>query len=466
MNGTSNSGMLALLTFVFLLLAVESTEAAGRKAGEYVPEQLVCGLTDSADISTINTTFGTTVLSYLPQLGSFLLQTLPGQNADSLSSFIAVQPPVIYCSPNYYSDAPEPVQGSQPFIDAVPNIEKYTGQSSVNQLQLAATQTISTGANVKVGVIDVGINFSHPALQGVAVTGADYIDGGLATDPAGGSASGHGTFAAGVIHLVAPLTQIVAYRVMDTSGRGTGFTVAEAILQAIADSCKVINLSMVMTGKNGTADKAIEFARNHNVLVVAAGGNDGNSTERFPASDSYAIGVAAVDSLFHKAGFSNFNGKVDICAPGTSIYSPYLDSSYAWWDGTSFAAPFVVGEAALILSRRPGLRWSDLVDAITGSAANIDALNPTYVGNLGSGIINPQAALARLGVVCGDVDQNGQGPDISDLTALIDYLFISLSPLSNPGLADVDGDVGIDISDLSLMIDNLFINFTPLQCKF
>jgi subtilisin family serine protease len=454
-----------LIVAALSLVAAGSANAANREGGEYVPEQVVCGTIVPSYIDSINAQYGTTVISYQPQLGCYLLQTPPGLNADSLATIISTSPLVLYSTPNYYTDAPEPVQGSQPFIDAVPSTEKYTGQTAGTQLQLASTQAISTGANVRVGVIDVGVSLSHPALGNTTMTGFDYIDGGPANDPAGGAASGHGTFVAGIIHLVAPQAQIVSYRVMDTSGRGTGFTVAEAILQAVADSCKVINLSMVMTGKNGSADAAIEYAKNNNVMVVAAAGNDSTNVERFPGSDSYVLGVAAVDSALRKTSFSNYNGKVDLCAPGKDIYAPFLDSSYAYWNGTSFSTPFVAGIAAVILSRRPAMQWSELFNSMTKTAINIDTLNPSFAGHLGDGMVNPTAALEQLGIICGDIDQDAVGPDVADLTRLIDYLYISLTPLPLPGLADVDGQMGIDISDLSRLIDRLFINFAPLQCN-
>ena len=449
------------------VLVLLAPTISAKEGGAFVPDQLTCAFVDSAYVDSVNATYGTSVLRYLPQTGSFLLQTQPGQDVVLLSTQIGALPQVVYCTPNYYTDAPEPVQGSQPFIDAAPSIEKYTGQTAGTQIGITQSQVISTGAGVRVGVIDVGVSLSHPALGGQTVSGVDYVDGGPATDPAGGSASGHGTFVAGVIHLVAPAAEIVSYRVMDTAGRGVGFTVAEAILQAVDDGCKVINLSMVMTGKQGTSDFAIEYAKNHNVLVVAAAGNDSTSAERFPSDDSYTLGVAALDSQLHKADFSNFNGKVDLCAPGTNIYAPFLDSSYAHWQGTSFAAPFIAGEAALILSRRPNIQWSELVHAMTSnSAINVDSLNPTFVGQLGDGLANPVGAMSSLGIICGDIDQNAQGPDISDLTALIDYLYISLSPLPDPGLSNVDSFPGIDISDLTRLIDYLYISMSPLECRF
>ena len=153
------------------------------------------------------------------------------------------------------------------------------------------------------GVIDAGVNLTHPLLAGTTSPGLDYVDGdSLANDEPGGMASGHGSFVAGVVKLVAPDAQIVPYRVLNPDGRGNGYTIAEAVLQAVEDGCKVINISMVMAGQHGSLDFAIEYAKNNNVMVIAAAGNDSINTDLFPAKDSYTISVAALDTLNHKAG--------------------------------------------------------------------------------------------------------------------------------------------------------------------
>lgn len=82
----------------------------------------------------------------------------------------------------------------------------------------------------------------------------------------------------------------------------------------------------------------------------------------FPAHKVSCIAVAALDSLNIKADFSNYGDKVDICAPGTRIYSTFLDTSYAWWDGTSFAAPFVIWRFKCTISAPPASVNRELTD--------------------------------------------------------------------------------------------------------
>lgn len=452
-------------SLLILLVIVLSAKGNRQETGDFVEGELVCQVVNETYIDTINATYGTTTQQFLSQIGGFLLTTLPGQDAESLATEISLDPNVIYCDANYYLDAPEPVQGSQPFIDLVGG-ESFALQPAALAMSLPDVHTTATGNGVMVAVIDVGIDPNHPVFAGSVGSGYDYVDNDtIPQDSPGGSASGHGSFVSGVIKLVAPQSIIVPYRVLDSAGRGNGFTVAEAILQAVADSCKVINLSMVMFGKHGTVDMAIEFARDYDVLIVCAAGNDATEPDRFPASDSYTLSVAALDSNNIKADFSNFGGKVDVCAPGTQIYAPYMDTLYAWWDGTSFAAPFAAGLAALIYELNPGATWSTVIDAIIETAINVDSLNPLYQGQLGSGLISPLDALGLSITVCGDINGDGQVGDVADLTYLVDYLFRGGSAPADMIAADLDGsETGPDVADLIYLVNFLFLGGPALNC--
>lgn len=441
------------------------SEIRSAEGGDYVPEELTCQLVDSAFIETINSDYNTSIKSYLPQIASFLLQAPAGLDLDSLSVVIEARPEVVYCHPNYLLDAPEPVQGSQPFVDLNSDLSKFTDQKASGQINLGAARPVSTGSNVMVGVIDAGVNLSHPLLSSTTAAGIDYVDGdNMANDEPGGMASGHGTFVAGVVKLVAPDAQVLPYRVLNTDGRGNGYTIAEAVLQAVEDGCKVINISMVMAGQHGSLDFAIEYARNNNVVIVAAAGNDSVNSDLFPAKDSYTLSVAAVDTLNHKADFSSYGGKVDLVAPGTRIYAPFLDDDFAWWDGTSFASPFVAGQAALLFSLNPSATWNEIIEAMTSTAIEIDSLNPGLEGDLGFGLINPLASMDNFGFVCGDANMSGGEPTIADIGAIVDHLFITGADLPLQVAADANGSGDISIADIGSLVDYLFITGSPLNC--
>ena len=435
------------------------------QAQDYVPDQLVCQLNPGGSIVDLNNNYNTVTVVYLSSLYIYLLQTQPGADIPALAAQISADPDVFLCEPNYIFDTPEGVQSSQPFLDNVASGD-YESQAAVASIQLPTAQTVSTGTGIKVAVVDVGINMSHPQLSATVTSGFDFVSNdSLAADEPGGIASGHGTFIAGVISLVAPDAEIVSYRVLDTTGRGNGFTVAEAVIQAVENGCKVINLSMVMDNQHAALDAAIEYARNNNVMIVAAAGNDSIETDKFPFRDSYTLGVAALDSNNVLADFSNFGGKVDVCAPGTHIYGTFLDTTYARWDGTSFAAPFVAGQAALLYAKNPGANWSDIKDAIMLSAVNVDAQNPGMEGNLGAGLIDLAAALNALpAYICGDVNNDQLGPDITDIIYTVDYMFDGGPAPTVMNSIDVDGSGLIDVSDLVYFVEFSFDGGPILNC--
>lgn len=441
-----------------------SASAQGNGHGEYRPGEIVCEMLTGYDINFINLTYGTSLKAVLSQTGSYLLQAPGGADAESLATVIAQQQAatVLYCGANYYLDAPEPFQRSSPFLDNN-LVGSFESQTAAVDLELAAALTISTGTGVTVGVFDTGINTAHPiftAKTGGSISGWDFVDDdSVAFDEPGGHASGHGTFVCGLIHLVAPDANIKIYRVLDTLGRGDGWSLARAIVRAVEDGCGVINLSLGMRGVNEALDDALKFAHDNDVVIVAAAGNDStnsNTVFPFPADQSYAIAIAAVDSNDILAPFSNYGGKIDLCAPGVNTYSPFLDTIYAWWDGTSFAAPFVSGAAALLRSKNATLTHSQVREILSETAIDIDSLNPSFAGGLGKGLIDIVAALQyTIGYKCGDPDRN-DSISIADAVFLINYIF-SGGPAPLPiqsGDADCSGR--INIGDCVYLISYIF----------
>lgn len=364
-------------------------------AERFVPGELVIRMQPGHNIETINVEYGSSVRQRLPLLDVYLL-SIAGENLDSIAGVIAATPEVEFCHPNYVIDPLQPVQSSLPVSDARPD-GSFTSQTSNTQLRLDSTHFYATGNNIRVAVLDGGVNYLHQELAEVAVSGYDYVDNDPdAFDEIGGVNSGHGTFVSGVITLVAPDAEVRGYRVTNTGGESDGYLVAEAIMQAVADGCRVINLSMVAVEPHLAIAVAAQHAADNDVIVIAAAGNGQSSDPHYPASDANVLGVAAIDTLNLLADFSSFGDHVDLCAPGTSLYGPYLDSSYVVWGGTSFAAPFVAAQAALLLSYDPGATRTELLDALISTANSIDHLNPSFSGQLGAGLIDPLASVLAI----------------------------------------------------------------------
>ncbi len=457
----------ALAITLSLATIITSVGAEKSYAQDYVADQLVCRVSNFAYIDTINAIYNTQVIGYIPEIDVYLLQITDGADPDSLAKLILPShSSVLACEPNFYVDVPEGVQSSSPFLDEFTDSD-YKLQLSTGQLKLSGAQESSTGSGARVAIIDGGIDLAHSGISQVATSGYDYIDDDtVANDEPFGSFSGHGTFVAGLVNLVAPNAQIVAYRVLDTSGVGDGYHVADAIVQAVLDSCRIINLSLAMQGSHSAMELAIAYARSNNVVTVAAAGNDSSEVGLYPATDTNVVCVAALDSLKIKTDFSNFGGFVDVCAPGAHVYSTYPADQFARWDGTSFATPFVTGLFALICSLDSAATRDSMVSAVLSSAEPIDNLNPDQAGLLGTGLIRPPAALKPFGgFICGDINQDFDSPNLADITYLVSYMFKNGPAPEVPAAADVNGtQESINIGDLTFLIEYMFINGAPLRC--
>lgn len=348
---------------------------------------------DSLLMEDINAQFATATRRFFPQLGIFLLD-IGEQDISMLIYNLKQLPDVTWAKPNFEVIPLQSVQGSFALPDEADQ-GSYLDQPAATMLNLPDVHQLYTGDNIRVAVIDGGVDYDHPAFEGAVISGFDYVDNDPeAYDEPGGDNSGHGTFIAGVIHLMAPDAEIISYRVSDVDGNSDGNLVAEAILQAIQDDCQIINLSLVTTGRHETMASAIKFAKSFNILVIAAAGNGQHETELYPACDPYVIGVGAIDENSIPADFSYAAEYIDIYAPGVDIYCPYQDNGYAWWSGTSFAAPFVTGQAALIYSTNVpdyvARNW--VVEAISSTVSSLGGEYGDGFTTTG-GIINPLASL-------------------------------------------------------------------------
>ena len=446
------------LVSIALVLAVGLALGGSTHALLYEPNELVIKLEPGHSIDSINEQFGTEVNQHLPQLDIYLLHCFTPLGLDSLSAEIEALPEVSFCHPNYLIDPLQPVQGSLPITDLTGEGD-YWGQAAVDLLNLEGAHTISTGAGVTMAVLDGGVEYDHPELSGSVSSGYDYVDGDSdAFDEPGGDNSGHGTFVAGVLHLVAPDADIRSYRVTDVDGESNGYVVAEAILQAVDDGCRVINLSMVTMDEHNAIGEAVVYAKDTDVITVVAAGNLQQDDACYPASDSNTIAVAAVDLLGELADFSNYGEHIDVCAPGVEIYAPYQNSGFAWWGGTSFASPFVAAEAALLISMAPALSWQNVTDAIIGTATGIDG------DGGGAGIINPWGSLQQTSSSsCGDLTGDGW-INVQDMLGILGYLLTDSEPPDPLWVADVDEVPGITNNDFQTLTVYMFQGGDPPTC--
>ncbi len=265
-----------------------------------------------------------------------------------------------------------------------------------------------TGNGIVVAVVDTGVDYTHPDLDGniwrnpgeIAGNGIDddrngYIDDIRGWDFVAGdnipidlSLDGHGTHIAGAIAAernnfgitgIAYNAKIMPVRVLSAFGGGSPNNVANGIRYAADNGADVINLSLGNEFfPSNVINEAIQYANNKGSVVVMAAGNSGNSQPDNPAinADRWGIAVGSIDVTGRMDDDSNRAGSrpLDyVVAPGVDIYSTTPDGDYETYSGTSMATAQVSGVAALVLSANPNLTPAQ-VEYILMTTANRNGL--------------------------------------------------------------------------------------------
>lgn len=290
-------------------------------------------------------------------------------------------------------------------------------QWASDAVRLPKAQQRSRGAGVRVAVLDTGVDPRHPALAGRLLHGRDFVDGDDDPSEAGRDVDrsyGHGTHVAGIIAAVAPGARIMPLRILEPDGSGNLWVLAEAMLYAVDpdgnpatdDGAHVINLSVgtlvkteifktviklitcLKSGVTGadepdsadenddyvlTLDDKVRCKGFGGAIVVAAAGNGGTDKVRqYPAGENAnsLLSVAATSPSGWLAGFSN-RGWVKIAAPGDGITSSVPGGGVATWSGTSMAAPFVSGAAALLRATDRRLSADDVAKRLRESGQKL-----------------------------------------------------------------------------------------------
>lgn len=243
--------------------------------------------------------------------------------------------------------------------------------------------SLSTGANVRVAVLDTGVQTNHPDLTGKIKASRNFT-GGKSSNV--GDQNGHGTHTAGTVGANMNNNKGVASagykcelaigKVLGPSGGYDSWVAAGIDWAWQGGGSRVISMSLGGVGTSSVLDTAISRASTADVVIVAAAGNSGadmddalsSSLLEFPAANPLCISVAAVSSSGSLAPFSNYGTTVDIAAPGVDIASTYKGSGYALMSGTSMSTPHVAGVVALVRSKYPALSNLDVRARIEGSA--------------------------------------------------------------------------------------------------
>ncbi|MEV6206035.1 S8 family serine peptidase [Kitasatospora sp. NPDC051914] len=274
------------------------------------------------------------------------------------------------------------------------------GQWANQYFQLEKVWSVTKGEGVTVAVIDSGVDATHPDLTGQVLPGYDESGKNLntkPTDPHGtGMAAeiagrGHGSNA-GVVGL-APGAKILPVYKGDAQGSDA---IPQGLRWAVDHGAKVINISQGSSLENPDMPAAIAYAYQHDVLVVAAAGNNGSVVDN-PANLPGVLAVAAADKSGEIWADSSFGPEIRLAAPGVGIVTAGKcgSSQYCLGSGTSDAAAYVSGAAALVRAKFPTLTAGQVANRLAKSAA----VPPSASGaklpdpHFGYGVIRPYEAL-------------------------------------------------------------------------
>src|SRR4051794_9537016 len=293
------------------------------------------------------------------------------------------------------------VQSDQPVqeLGTVAENDPFRNQQwALDKTSFETAWSVTRGSGVIVAVVDSGVEGNHQDLAGSVLAGKDFVSpgGDGRIDP-----DGHGTFVAGIIaaHVnngrgidgAAPGVKILPVRVLNAQGGGLASDVANGIIWAADHGARVINVSLG-GGKSPGIQQAMQYANSKGVVVVAAGGNNGDvdNAPMYPAAYPEAIAVAAVDSNLSHPSFGNTGSYLDVSAPGVGIVSAWGSSptAYAGATGTSMATPYAAAEAALIIAANRSVSAARVAQIMENTATPL-GLKSVF----GEGLINPAKAV-------------------------------------------------------------------------
>ena len=283
----------------------------------------------------------------------------------------------------------------------------YVNQTATQVLRVAEAQA-GNGGDAVVAIIDTGVDPSHPLFAHRLIPGYDFVHEtpGIASEFAGldqsvmaildqstmaildqstmaildaagyaqvnqstmaildqstmaildgeplPAAFGHGTMVAGIIHRVAPKARLMALKTFDAHGDASLFDIVRAVYYAVDHGANVINMSFSVEAFSPELMRAVNYAAKKGVTCVASAGNLGQETLVYPAALGNTIGVASTRDDDYLSAFSSRGvDLVSVAAPGEAILTTFPGGGWAAASGTSFAAPWIAGAAAIFADK-------------------------------------------------------------------------------------------------------------------
>jgi serine protease len=348
---------------------------------------------------------------------------------DALIEALQAMPEVEVAEPDSYMQIfpgeSVAVSVPEPAHEGFPNDPLYPKQWHMRQIGMPEAWKLADGNGIIVAVLDTGVGYENykqfhllPDLDGITfVKPYNFVNN---TKHAHDD-HGHGSHVTGTIAQVtnngigvtgvARNVKIMPLKVLSASGSGSVAGIADAIRYAADNGAKVINMSLGGAFPSNVLKKAVKYAHDKGVVVVAAAGNEGRGRVGYPAAYPGAIAVSATQQDEAITFYSNYGKDVDIAAPGgntrdssggrnnpdggvlqnTIKLGDPTQSEYAAYMGTSMASPHVAGVAALVVGE--GVTKPDVVEKILKETAR-KPVSQTYDRNkYGAGIVDAPAAI-------------------------------------------------------------------------
>jgi thermitase len=410
-----------LVTIIFF--PVSSTRAQSpiksEKNGEglapHVPGELLIRFTpgvSSAQAYSKMAAMGLEHRREIPAINVHLVKLPLGLSVEKAIENFSHRPGVEFIEPNYILQ-----------IAGVNQVE-ITDQWSLDKIQAVdAWNTFSDPQKIPItlAAVDTGIDRFHNDLVDNIWSNSDEDDGDGFDDDDNGYADDtwgwdfvnndndpfddnlHGTAVSSAmagdwdgdgVAGVCPWCQVMAVKVMDSTGAGTLDNVANGIIYAADSGARVINLSLAGTSGMSTLENAVNYAWGLGALVVAGAGNGGANAPMFPAGYPNAMAVASTDENDYHSCFSNYaDDYISVAAPGENILIAMPDQGYGTGSGTSLSTPLTVGLAGLLLSQDQTRTNTELRSIIETTAEDLGPLG--YDATFGHGRINALRAVTN-----------------------------------------------------------------------
>src|SRR4051812_32322421 len=414
------------LTLPLALLALAACPAGASAAAPAVSGQILVGfksgVSKQRQDQILSAAQGRLARRFKAVRGGRLTLVRPrsGKATDALRQRLQANPDVAYAEPDFLLNAS--VTPNDPFYPLQWAVNETPGDHDIDAPAAWNARTSCT----KIAVLDTGVDTDHPDLVGNIYKSPDtpnnnkdddgngYVDDTYGWNAITGKGSGeddngHGTHVAGIIGGrgnngtgvagICWTASIVAVKFMNSQGKGSTSDAITGMEYASKKGAKIINASFGCSSSSSSLKDAVGYVQDHGGLLVVAAGNDSENIDKdpeYPAaySNSNILTVAASTDTDTLASFSNYGStNVDVAAPGDDVYSTYLGGGYKYLSGTSMAAPYASGLAAMLKKQESDADYSDLRYAIRHKVDLPPAFNNKVAYD---GRINAQKALAAI----------------------------------------------------------------------